>query len=200
MGQRLVVTVSNYGEEIAKIYYHWSAYSISALCEARDIINVLYDDGNEEKDLRLRLIRFCENNGGGIDGGEGSDEWNRITEMYPNEKFKTDNISRNNGLIALSKKGMEDIQYWSEGDIYINLDENEVINNVNDYYDNLDSYNKFRSEWDDSYKPLTLNDIPNINFDLCEVSVFDIDEVILKLESLNGYVCRNGNDIYELIA
>ncbi len=43
MGQRLVVTVNQYGKDIAKIYYHWSAYSLSALQEAREIINVLYD-------------------------------------------------------------------------------------------------------------------------------------------------------------
>lgn len=200
MGQRLVITINQYGEDIAKLYYHWSAYSLSALQEARDIINVLYDDENEEKDLRLRLIRFCENNGGGIDGGENSEEWKRITEMYPNEVFKKDNISRNYGLIALSKEGMENIQTWSEGDIYINLDEDEVINYVNCYYEDIDDYNRYRSEWNDSFKTLILDDIPQIKYDLSNFSVFDIDEVILELRSFNGYVCRNNSDIFELIA
>lgn len=201
MGQRLVITVNEFGKDIVKIYYHWSAYSVSALCEAREIINVLYDDDNEEKDLRLRLIRFVENNGGGIDGGEGSDEWKRIAEMYPNEVFKKENISRNNGLIALSEEGMDDVQDWSEGDVYINLDENEIINYVNFSYESINEYNENRSEWDDDFESLTLEDLPKINYNLSNFSVFDINDVIEELNTLNGYVCRDKeNNICELIA
>ena len=39
MGQRLVITVHAFDEDIAKIYYHWSAYTISAFQEAKDIID-----------------------------------------------------------------------------------------------------------------------------------------------------------------
>jgi hypothetical protein len=39
MGQRLVITVHAFDEDIAKIYYHWSAYTTSALQEAKDIID-----------------------------------------------------------------------------------------------------------------------------------------------------------------
>ena len=200
MGQRLVVTVSNYGEDIAKIYYHWSAYSLSALQEVRDIINVLYDDENAEYDIRLRLVRFCEKNGGGIKGGKDSDEWKYITRFYQNEAFKEENISRNYGLIALSEDGMADLQSWSEGDVYINIDENEVINYVNCTYESIDEYNKERLKWDYDFKELTLNNIPSINYDLTNFSTNDIDYVIMELQNFKGYVCRHGNDIYELIA
>ena len=200
MGQRLVVTINQHGEDIAKIYYHWSAYSLSALHEVRDIINVLYDDENEEKDLRLRLIRFCEKNGGGIKGGTTSDEWTKIAEMYPNEVFKKEGISRNYGLIALSEEGMKDLQDWSEGDIYINLDEDKVVNYVNYGYEDIDSYNAERAEWDDDFKALTLNDVPRITYDLCNFSVSDIDEIITEIESFDGYICRNDDCIYGLIA
>ena len=30
MGQRLVISVRHLGEDIARIYYHWSAFSVSA--------------------------------------------------------------------------------------------------------------------------------------------------------------------------
>lgn len=201
MGQRLVITVNKNGEDIAKLYYHWSAYSVNALLETRDIINVLYDDENEEKDLRLRLIRFCEKNGGGIDGGENSDEWKRITEMYPNEVFKKDNISRNYGLIALSEDGMADMENWSEGNVYIEMDEDRVINYVNCCYESIYEYNKQRLTWDDYFVPLTLESLPQINYDLSDFSVDDIDVVIMELKSFNGYVCRDKYDtVYELIA
>ena len=89
MGQRLVITIQDCGEEICKIYYHWSAYSRSALMETRDVLNVLFDEENDIKDLRLRMIRFCECNGGGIDGGKDSDEWKYIQKVYPHEAFKS---------------------------------------------------------------------------------------------------------------
>ena len=200
MGQRLVITVNQYGEDIAKIYYHWSAYSISALQETRDVINVLYDEENEVKDLRLRLIRYCEMNGGGIDGGENSKEWERITKMYPSETFKKNNISRNCGLIALSEEGMDSIQTWSEGDIYINLDENEVVNFVNYSYESIDDYNTECAEWDDDFEAVTLNDIPYINCNLSCFSIDDIEYMIDELESFDGYVCRDNDTIYGLIA
>lgn len=200
MGQRLVITINQYGEDIAKLYYHWSAYSLSALQEARDVINVLYDDENKIKDLRLRLIRFCEQNGGGIRGGEGSDEWKYITQLYPNEIFKKENISRNSGLIALSQDGMEDFQGWSEGDIYIELDEGRVINYVNCCYDNINEYNENRSSWDDDFEELTLDDVPYIRYNLCDFSIDDIDDVIMELDSFDGYICRDDNTIFELIA
>lgn len=200
MGQRLVVTVNKNGKDIAKIYYHWSAYSLSALQEARDIINVLYDDENKIKDLRLRLIRFCEQNGGGIDGGENSNEWKRIAEMYPKEIFKKDNISRNYGLIALSEVGMENIQTWSEGDIYIEMDDDKVINYVHYSYEDIKEYNHERSEWDEDFKDLSLNDIPHIECDLTDFSIDEIDGIIMELQSLKGYTCRYRNIIYDLIA
>ena len=200
MGQRLVVTIQKNNQDIAKIYYHWSAYSISALEETREIINVLYDDDNEEKDLRLRLIRFCENSGGGIDGGENSDEWNYITSLYPNKKFKTENINRNYGLIALSEKGMDDIQGWSEGNIYIDLDENRVENSVYCYYDDINYYNEEHSEWDEDFTGESLESIPEITGDLGSFHIDDIDIMIDQLKSLDGYVCRCNGEIYELIA
>ena len=40
MGQRLVITIHAFDEDIATIYYHWSAYTTSALQEAKDIIEM----------------------------------------------------------------------------------------------------------------------------------------------------------------
>lgn len=38
MGQRLVITIHAFDEDIATIYYHWSAYTTSALDEAQKIL------------------------------------------------------------------------------------------------------------------------------------------------------------------
>ena len=81
MGQRLVVTVNDNGKDICKMYFHWSAYSMSALYVTRDILNAILEENNI-MDLRLRLIRFCEAYSGGIDGGKDSDEWKYIQKEY----------------------------------------------------------------------------------------------------------------------
>lgn len=67
MGQRLVVSIQNEGREIATVYYHWSAYTVSALWEVSKLVKRIFNHQDEtEEELKLRLIRFCEENGGGI--------------------------------------------------------------------------------------------------------------------------------------
>ena len=197
MGQRLVVTVRSKDENICKIYYHWSAYSVNALMVTKEILNVIFDEENDILDLKLRLIRFCEQNGGGIDGGEGSDEWNYITREYPNEIFKSEGINRNYGLIVLSKKGMDDIQYWSEGDIIIDLDDTTITNWVH-WLCSIEQYNELMEELGEEEK--VLEDIPELQCDLTEFTFEDIDYLIDALRNAPEYAVRYGNYIYELIA
>lgn len=200
MGQRLVVSIESIGECLAKIYYHWSAYTVSALYETQKIVDCIYNKKDETKEeLLLRLIRFCEANGGGIDGNE--DEFNYIKGLYPNQTFKKDGYSRNNGLIALSKNGMEDLQGWSEGDVTINIDEDVVHCDVYNYYESLLEYNEERAEWDEDFKNgIPLKDVPDIGYDLANIDIEDIGAAIEALENANGYVVRYGNEIFELIA
>ena len=192
MGQRLVVTVESNGKYIAKLYYHWSAYSISALTETRDILNCLLDEENPIDDLRLRLIRFAENNGGCIDGGKNSSEFRAIQEMYPNETFKEDG-SRNNGLIALTSDGMEEFESWSEGSVVIDLDDGTIFNSVFDM-ETIDEYNEWYGE------SATLEDFNKLDVDIEEIAFEDLDMVIDKLKELPGYAFENGGRIFVLYA
>lgn len=197
MGQRLVVTVKNNNKDICKIYYHWSAYSYSALDRARDIVNCIYNGKDEtENELLLRLIRFCEESGGGIDADVN--EFAYIENLYPNETFKKDGYSRNHGLIALSEKGMASLEYWSEGDITINLDEEMIYNEVYCYYQSIEDYNNEKAAYDDEYEPQTLEDINELGYDLGTIKIEDIDNVLLELGNCD-FTCRHGNEIYELV-
>ena len=199
MGQRLVITVRSFGKDLAKIYYHWSAYSISALRETKEVIDCLCEDYNvTEKQLQLRLIRLCERNGGGIQAKES--EFDYIKKLFPGETFKTENYSRNYGLIALSEDGMDDLQSWSEGDICIDVDEDTIHNSVFYCYDSIDEYNADRKEWDDEHEDLDLDDIPDIGCNLECFEFHDIDDVISALCNADDYVVRYGNEIFELIA
>lgn len=196
MGQRLVVTIQKNCEDIAKLYYHWSAYSFSALKETQEIVNCIYNHKDEaDSELLLRLIRFCEANGGGIDGDE--EEFKYIQALYPNEVFKKDGYSRSYGLIALSENGMEQMQDWSEGDITINLDEETIYNGVFGYYESLEEYNNEMSCCDDEFEPKTLADIPDIGYDIGKIAIADLDNLLNNLRNVD-WVCRYGEEIYEL--
>lgn len=198
MGQRLVVSVEHFGQCLAKIYFHWSAYTVSALYETQKIVGCIYDHNDEtEKQLQLRLIRFCEENGGGIRGDDAEFEY--IQNMYPNLDFKKDGYSRNCGLIALSESGMEDLQSWSEGDVTINIDEDLINFGVCGWYESFEEYNEERKEWDDEFDGLTLEEIPDIGCDLGYINVGELYNVVAALDSVNSHVVRHGSEIFELI-
>ena len=198
MGQRLVVSVNKGEKSIAKIYYHWSAYTHNALYETRDIINCIYshEDGTESE-LLLRLIRFCENNGGGIRAT--TEEFSYVQSVYPNETFVTENYSRNNGLIALSEEGMAAMQLWSEGDVYIDLDVDQVDFCVYCGYEDLDDYVKERLSWDGDFNVSEVDDIPEFDFDLGRFDVNDIDAIIASLDTTDAHIIKCNDEICEII-
>ena len=200
MGQRLVITVRNNGNDLAKIYYHWSAYTVSALWEASKLAKCIYNHKDEtEKEFKLRLIRFCEENGGGIRGD--AREFAYIKNMYPNETFKEDNYSRSDGLIAISEKGMSELQDWSEGDIYFDIDDETIVNGVYCGWDNLEDYNNEIRSWGEGYEDelRTLKDVPDIGYDLNIIAVENIDNVIKAIEEAKEHIIRYGTEIYELV-
>lgn len=196
MGQRLVITINKNDKDICKLYYHWSAYSFSALKETQDVVNCIFNHKDEtESEMLLRLIRFCEASGGGIDGVK--EEFEYIQSLYPNEVFKKDGYSRSYGLIALSESNMQRMQDMSEGDITIDLDEEKIYNGVFCYYDSLEEYNEMMKECDEEYEPKELGEIKDIGYDLGEIDIADLDDVLDMLRNVN-WVCRYGNEIYEL--
>ena len=200
MGQRLVVTIKNNEKDLAKIYYHWSAYTVSALYEAKKLVDCIYNHKDEtEKELQLRLIRFCEENGGGIDGIVTERMY--VQDMFPNEVFKTENVNRNRGLIALSQKGMDNMQSYSEGDLDIIIDEDVIINSVFWGGYDFEEYKELAMENDEDFNPnTTIFDIPDIGYDLSEIDIEDLDNVINALCVNREFVVRYGNEIFELIA
>lgn len=197
MGQRLVITIKNGDEDLAKIYYHWSAYTFSALLETKKIINCIYNhQGETISEMKLRLIKFLEENGGGIKGEQS--EFDYIKKMYPKEIFKEDGYSRNNGLIALSEKGMQELQDWSEGDIIIDIDTDTVENTVFNWYEYIDEYNEERQEWDEDFEGYELEDLEDIGYDIGNFDIECIDDIINTLYEVDG-VCRFGSQIFDFI-
>ena len=202
MGQRLVVTIERKEQPLAKLYFHWSAYTGDALYVTRDIIHCIYNHKDEtDREMLLRLIRFCENRGGGIDGGEGSESWKYIVTTYPGEKFKSEGISRSDGLIAIDDENMEFMQEMSEGDVYIKLDEDLIDFCVYCGFESLEEYIEERKSWDDDFEEFTLDECPRVSYELGYIDVNDIDARIEEFEKTedNQNVIMFGNEIVELI-
>ena len=201
MGQRLVVTIERSEKPLAKLYFHWSAYTGDALYVTRDIVHCIYNHKDEtDQDMLLRLIRFCEERGGCIDGRENGAEVRYISQLYPNETFK-DTGSRSDGLIALSAEGMADMQRWSEGDVYIDLDKDLIDFCVYSGYESLAEYIEERKSWDDDFEEFTLDECPRVGYELGYIDIHDIDGLIAEFERTedNQNVIMFGNEIVELI-
>lgn len=200
MGQRLVVSVQNNGKELATVYYHWSAYTVSALWEVSKLVNCIFNHEDEtEEELKLRLIRFCEENGGGINCNPM--EFAYIENLYPGEIFKKDGYSRNSGLIDLSENGRAESHSWSEGDVEIYIDEERINNGVFGWWSNYAEYFEEVKSWGEDYIDdlVAFEDIPDIGYDLGDIAIEDIDNVITALESAKEHIVRYGNEIYELV-
>ena len=181
MGQRLVITVRKEQEDIAKIYFHWSGYSVSALEETRSLLEDINTNEEDIKKLQLNIIRACESMGGGIDGGAGSEEFSYVCNMFPNVSFKED-PNRNCGLVALSENDMEKIQRWSNGNIVIDLDYNRIYNSVFHEYHSLEEYEAYTDKSEDEVYCC------ESDIDISDFRMEYIDEVI----DFIGFVIRAG--------
>ena len=200
MGQRLCATIKKGERKLCNIYFHWDAYTYNALIDTKKIINCIYNNKDEtEEEMLLRLIHFCEENGGGIRGGFGSDEWVHIRNLYPNEVFKAENINRSNGLIALSESGMIELQQWSEGDVFINLDTDQVDFCVYCGYESLEEYIEERKSWDEDFDEKELENIPEFDFCLGYFDANDIDAIANEIYNTDSHVIKCDGEICEMI-
>lgn len=238
MGQRLVVTIKDKGEPKMKIYYHWSAYTLSAFDELNTlwgIIKPLKARGLSTEEILLGIIHGLEGNvdevhkkwleehwpnytrscHGGIDGGKDSDEWKYITSLYPNETFSED-VDRNNGLVAMSDKGMHEMQDWSEGNAEINIDTETFANDVHwpydgekDYIDRC-AYERTGDESDletrNEYKQ-NYDSMPTYNGDGLELFEGKCDDIETCLNTVYNLVGNSGYEfkdkdgaVWELVA
>ena len=120
MGQRLNIEIWNEGKRLANAYYHWSGYTSSTLDETMKIIKAR--ENNMDKVYELDAIHLLEVTGAGL-----SDNSLKIaTEKYPDEYFKAC-TGRNDGLLAIDEKDMEETKNWEEARSEIHFDTETII-------------------------------------------------------------------------
>lgn len=113
MGQRLNIEIIENDEVIANAYYHWSGYTSSALNLTNTILenDVLYDD------KILNAIKLLELTGAHLTSLE-------VEHLDKELKMMNFSIaqSRNEGLISISKEGINETRYWEEARVEIHVD------------------------------------------------------------------------------
>ena len=200
MGQRLVITLQKDGKDIAALYYHWSAYSISALQEVKPLLEYLQSEEkkNSDYDPRLACLRFVQANGGGIDGGPKSEEFAYIRNLYPNEPLLEEGYNRSDGLVSMSENGIDDLQSWSNGDVYIDLDKKMVENDVLNFFNSFDDYKEDLKQCMD---PEDFNRIPKTEEEakILEASVNVVNFSFEQIDEVIDVLTQFQEDGYELI-
>lgn len=176
MGQRLNIEIVENGTALANAYYHWSAYTSSALqllkqlMEKRESIQLLKqltekrESVNNENSV-LHAIKLLEATGALMH----PDEIDHVNAILKEESFivATD---RTDGLIAISERGMEETRAWEEGNITIHLDE-EVIYFGVIWMSNKETYMNERDEEDVEFSELPI--LP-INFTCISFEQFEM--------------------------
>ena len=125
MGQRLVFECKKDGKTFATLYYHWSGYTGSIYYEAWRLIEGLKDHGyykgidvNTIKKMLLDILQHYDDGTyhGGVDFSKAEDG------SFPEfEAFKAlgmepmkDDVSRSEGLISITEKGIQSSIYYAE--------------------------------------------------------------------------------------
>lgn len=184
MGQRLIMNIhKNRGEEpIINVYYHWSAYSRSAYCEAQDFINA-YDSIEKTGVLETDIIRALENIGARVK----IEDRQYVHEQLGFEPLE-DNLDRNKGLIALSEEQRSTSLDYAEGEIQIFMNDKDI--------DNLCFWEEDEIEFYEMHNEDKIIEIPQI--DDLEYTTFDDLEVTLytlnNMTRSNIYQYRNMNN------
>ena len=127
MGQRLNLEITDNEKTLANSYYHWSAYTGSAIALTRIVIDK-YESLKEERDnilgdsdeSRIALAaELLEETGSGVN----EDEYERIKSLSIAQFHQfARTTGRNDGLLSVTPEGIEETERWEEGRVSVNIE------------------------------------------------------------------------------
>ena len=181
MGQRLVVDLIKNNEVIAAIYYHWSAYFSSTVYVLSDLSKAILKAKETGEDVLESILYKLEEdkqnyNGDTVHGGVCGipEDMEVARQLFPNHNFRVNALSRNEGLISFSRKGIDDCHKWEEGHAEIDLDTLVIENDVDldpDPYEFVDVEENDGQEEDNCPRPISGR--IEINGHHCNIDAFD---------------------------
>lgn len=186
MGQRLNIQIQRGETILANAYYHWSAYTGSAL-ELLKTIHEKWDELSTEENDVIRAVRLLEATGAGL-----TQEELAHTSIL-GEGFVPGNvlINRNNGLIAVSAEGIAETNDWAEGGAIIDLDDAMVSFDVFYAYDD-------REHILSDYEEDEIADLPELDFQL-DMSSFKLEHagvIASALDESGDFVFKTKEEEY----
>lgn len=196
MGQRLVILNSTpfvqTDDQIdtSAIYYHWSAYTDSAVVEItnlRDSVEEYYNKHYKQNVNRLDFFNLaCLNAVSGI--APQYEESTKYIESLTNQPYDSSHINRNDGMISFTPTDIDHILDWSEGTVDINWVFDEK--GYPDFDKSTFCYESLVSSWDiEEFKEAfdkTDSDVEQIkkiklNVDLYQVPLSESDSLYDKI-------------------
>ena len=162
MGQRLNVEIWNDGKALANAYYHWSAYTKESAQVVNTALNYIKNNPIQDDNNLLYAIRILEATGAGLVFNEVS-----YAKKLPELEGVTfaECVSRNHGLIGISKEEMDETRLWQEGSLFIYLDEKRVSFRVFCKQNIWDWQREQREEYGDEDADAGKLDVVEFNFD-----------------------------------
>ena len=193
MGQRLNIQIeandidTNETKVLANCYYHWSGYTSSAM----ELVNEIVDSGIYHLDILdpvEKAIRLLEATGAGLTEDE-------LTDTYNTPKYNLA-TSRNDGLIAISEKGIKGTVAWEESRVTINLTTGSI--NMSDMvYDETDEFSS--DELETKLKNLyELKADLNSSFDTFQTLYAELNDNVYNNSSEQDMLVQDGS-VYRLI-
>lgn len=153
MGQRLNLEIMSSGEVLANAYYHWSAYTESSADLMVQVLKGMTSFKGKDMEPIVVAVKLLESTGAGTNANEIDRIKEEVEKKHlPKElakyKYKPC-VDRNEGVISVSRKGIEETRDWAEGTVQIDLDTDRVSFNVlweivRDDFDSEEEYYKER--------------------------------------------------------
>ena len=163
MGQRLNVEIKKGDKVLANAYYHLGGFTSSAMRICYDAINAIkYLKKDKSANDLTRAVRALITTGATLT----ESEWEALSHMDTGGRIfvKPTSADKNDGLISVSEKGIEETQYWKEQRFIIDIEtetfDAEDIFFITDKEEYEQDYGKETTEY-----PTKLVELNGIAFD-----------------------------------
>lgn len=161
MGQRLNLEVCYDGEVLANAYYHWSAYTSTSLRMLKKVLDA-YKNRTEIAPLKV-AVEILQATGAGVDKAEKASIAADTSGGFDGIKFQ-DAKNRNEGLLAVTKSGIEETRYWEEGRVTVDISTEEFVFDV--------MWRMSDAEYEDGREPGAASNLPDTKFNFLEPCSF----------------------------
>lgn len=186
MGQRLNIEIVEGEKILANSYYHWNAYTSTSIELTKTIIEK-FNQLNNENNLQ-KAVLLLQETGAGF-SQEELEQAKSVDELSGIELKQT--TGRNNGLLSITEKGMEDTRYWEEGRVTVDISSKTINFNV---YCEVTEDERLENYHEKEITELNV-DIENIPFDdfSAFAELFNKIDSLFKADGFDNYLSQKNN-------